>query len=150
MEDNFSKLIQAAGREIAFENSAVSPELEHRVMVTVARRAIEASRRRARRGLVASLSGLAMLLAGGIAALVVWFPALTPSLNFTWLEKLRIPAMFQGIASGVETTTSLPFLEQWGGVILVLLLAGGAAGFLWCLNSLSAGERVAERINESR
>jgi hypothetical protein len=80
---------------------------------------------------------------------VVWFPAFTPTLSFTWLEKLRIPRLFDavgGLAGAMEGTATLSFMEQWGGVILVLLLAGGVAGFIWCLRSLRAGEQV----NESR
>lgn len=52
----------------------VSDDFERRVMIEVARRAIERSRRRARFGLAASLSGLAMLLAACITGVVVWFP----------------------------------------------------------------------------
>jgi hypothetical protein len=149
MEDNFSKLIKVASRESASEVTAPA-RLEHKVMVSIARKAIEASRRKARRGLVASLTGLAMLLVGGIATLIVWFPVFTPSLNFAWLNKLHIPDLFKGVASGAENTAALSFMEQLGGVVLVLLIAGCTAGFIWCLNSLFTGEKVAEKINESR
>ncbi len=155
MKDNFAELIKAAGNKIASDGPTVSPDLERRVMIEVARRAIEGSRRRARRGLVASLVGLAMLLAGCIAALVVWFPALAPALTrFTWLENLRIPKLFDTVAGSMagvaESTATLPFLEQWGGLILLVLLVVGAAGFIYYLNSLFSGDRIPERFNESR
>jgi hypothetical protein len=148
MEDNFSKLIKVASRESASEVT-VPAQLEQQVIVAVARRAIEASRRKARRGLVATLSGLAMLLAGGIVALVMWFPAHTPALNFAWLRDL-FDAVGGSVTEAVEGTATLSFMEQWGGVVLVLLIAGCAAGFVWCLNSIFAGEKVTERINGSR
>ena len=133
--DNFTELIRATG-----ELPIPSPDLERRVMIEIARRALARSRRRARRGLVASLSGLAMLLAGCIAALVVWYPALMPAFtNFSWLEEIGdlLPELPQ-------TDTTLPFIEQWGGLILLVLLVGGAVGFIYYLNSLFSTDYTPE------
>jgi hypothetical protein len=75
MEDKFSELIKAASAQArADEQQRVSPEFERRVMVAVARRAIERVRRRARFNLVASLSGVGIAAAACVAAVVVWFP----------------------------------------------------------------------------
>ena len=133
--DNFTELIRATG-----ELPIPSPDLERRVMIEIARRALARSRRRARRGLVASLSGLAMLLAGCIAALVVWYPALMPAFtHISWLEKIGdlLPELPQ-------TDTTLPFIEQWGGLILLVLLVGGAVGFIYYLNSLFSTDYTPE------
>jgi hypothetical protein len=128
--DKFADLIKAADNE-----PAVSPELEKRVMIRVAHRAIERSRRRARRGMVASLAGLAMLLAGCIAALVVWFPSLVPAFTtHEWFTRLRNPF------SGLFQTTAIPWLEQWGGPLLITLVIAAAVGFVWYLNNLLSAD----------
>jgi hypothetical protein len=57
------------------EEPTVSSDFERRVMLAVARRAIERSRRRARFNLVASLSAVTVAAAACVAAVVVWFPA---------------------------------------------------------------------------
>ncbi len=131
--DNFAELIRAAAGELP----AVSPDLERRVMIEVARRALARSRRRAQRGLVASLAGLAMLLAGCIAALVVWYPVLAPALTrFDWLERIHIPV------PEFTQTTGVTFLEEWGGLVLLVLLVGGAVGFVYYLNSLFSSDYI--------
>lgn len=135
-------------------------DFERRVMIEVARRAIERSRRRARRGMVASLSGLAMLLAACVGAVVVWFPALMPAFTrMSWLEDLRITALGRtiydavagafGAGTGVGESVAdagggaaLPLFEQWGGLVLLVLLIGGAAGFIYYLNNLFNSDYV--------
>lgn len=139
-DDEFTTLIRAAS---VSEMPALPVDLESRVMVEVARRTIERSRRRARRGVVASLTGLAMLLVGSIAALVAWFPILMPAFtNMSWLEKLRIPEpkFLNGLGVAAESAAHEPFLEQWGGLILLGLLVGGAIGFIYYLNSLFSND----------
>lgn len=145
MENDFSELIKAAAKL-----PAPAPDFERWVMMEVARRAIERSRRKARRGMVATLSGLAMLLAGCIAAIVAWFPVLMPAFGrMSWLEKLSdIPApkfleRLAGTTTGIgvgESAAIVPFFEPWGGLILIVLLIGGAAGFIYYLNSLFSSD----------
>ncbi len=131
--DNFAELIRTAAGPLP----AVSPDLERRVMIEIARRALARARRRAQRGLVASLTGLAMLLAGCIAALVVWYPVLAPALtNFSWLERIRIDIPVPEFTQ----TIAVPLLEQWGGLVLLVLLVGGAVGFVYYLNSLFSSD----------
>ncbi len=135
--DNFAELIRAAAGELP----VVSPDLERRVMMEVARRALARARRRARRGLVASLAGLAMLLAGCIAALVVWYPVLAPALtNFSWLERIRIDIPVPDFTQ----TTGVSFLEEWGGLVLLVLLVGGAVGFVYYLISLFSSDYTSD------
>ncbi len=139
MKNDLSTLIKAAALSER-EGLTVSDDLERRVMIEVAHRAIERSHRRARLGLVASLSGLAMLLAACIAVVVVWFPTVLPSFTrLSWLEKLQLPSL-DGIFSGtgVDAVEALPFFEQWGGLTAMILLVGGAAGFIYYLNGLFA------------
>jgi hypothetical protein len=127
MMDDFSELIRAA----ASSEPTPSPELEHRVMIRVAHRAIERSRRRVRRGMIASLAGLAMLLAGCVAALVVWFPSLVPAFTtHEWFARLRNPFV------GLFETTAIPWLEQWGGPLVITLVIAAGGGFMWYLNNL--------------
>lgn len=119
----------------------VSPAFHHRVMVQVAHRAIALSRRRARQGLIASLSGLSMLLVGSIAALVIWFPVLLPAfVNFSWLDKLRSSFLKFPFRQLSPPDSSLPFLEQWGGLLLIVLLVVVAVGFVFYLNSLFSSD----------
>jgi hypothetical protein len=69
MKDNFAELIKAAT-----DMPTPTPDFERRVMVEVARRAIERSRRRARFNLVASLSGVTITAAASVAAVMLWYP----------------------------------------------------------------------------
>ncbi len=136
MERDDLKMLVRASAEL----QAPTADFERRVMIEVARRAIERSRRRARRGVIASLSGLAMLLAACVAALVVWFPARLPAFaRSSWLEVMR-SAMPDLDAAGAATGNTLPFFEQWGGLTLLVLTIGGAAGFIYYLNTIFAGE----------
>ncbi len=135
--DNLSELIRAAAGELPVP----SPDLERRVVIEVARRALERSRRRAQRGLVASLTGLAMLLAGCIVALVVWYPVLVPALTrFEWLERLRISIPVPEFTR----TIAVPLLEQWGGLALLVLVIGGAVGFIYYLSTLFSSDYTPE------
>jgi hypothetical protein len=134
MKDNFAELIRAS-----YDEPTPSPELERRVMIEVARRAIERSRRRARRGMVASLTGLAGLLAGCIAALVVWFPTLMPALtDISWMERWRasLHKLFDSAPAAGQSAVA-GFIEQWGAPTLLVLGIGVAAGFVWYLNALA-------------
>lgn len=89
---------------------------------------------------MASLAGLAMLLAGCIAALVVWYPVLVPALTrFSWLERIHIP-----VPEFSTATETVPFLEEWGGLMLLVLLVGGAFGFVFYLNSLFSSDYTPE------
>jgi hypothetical protein len=165
--DNFRELLRAASEMpvaggvgvgdvgFGFEAGVGGGDLERRVMMAVVRREVERSRRRARRGMIASLSGLAMLFAGCIAAVVAWFPALLPSFSrLSWLEWVReIPlpefldsADFVGsVGSGFSVSAGFegaPLFEQWGGLVVILLLVGGAVGFVYYLNSLFSNDNV--------
>ncbi|MDR2883027.1 MAG: hypothetical protein LBU98_04545 [Alistipes sp.] len=134
--DNFSELIRTAAGELP----AVSPDLERQVMIEIARRALARSRRQARRGLVASLAGLAMLLAGCIAALAVWYPVLLPALtSFSWLNRIHI-----SLPEFSPTAETIPFLEEWGGLVLLVLLIGCAVGFIYYLNTLFSNDYTAD------
>ncbi|MDR2890776.1 MAG: hypothetical protein LBV18_04135 [Alistipes sp.] len=160
--DNFRELLLAASEmpfaegvgDVGFgvEAGVGGGDLERRVMIEIVRREVERSRRRARRGMIASLSGLAMLFAGCIAAVVAWFPALLPSFSrLSWLEWVReIPlpefldsADFVGSVGLVsEGFESAPLFEQWGGLVVILLLIGGAVGFVYYLNYLFSSNNV--------
>jgi hypothetical protein len=72
-DDKFAQLVKAACE--ASESSFPSPDFERRVMIEVARRAIERARRRARFNLVASLSAISITAAACVTAVVVWFPS---------------------------------------------------------------------------
>jgi hypothetical protein len=125
MKDTLTDLIKATHIE-----PAVPPELEHRVMLEVARRAIARARRRARLSLVASMSGVAMLLGACLTAIVMWLPT-----GFQAIPKIDLPALqFDKFATEVSET--LPFLGQWGGVMVLTLFACGAVGFVYYLNGL--------------
>ena len=69
--DDFSELVKAA----AFSGMpSVSEGFEGRVMLEVARLAIEEERRKARFSLAVSLTGTAIAAAACITAVVLWFP----------------------------------------------------------------------------
>lgn len=112
----------------AHEQPVVPERLEHKIMLAVARRAIVRSRRRAKLGLIASLSGLGMLLAGCIAVLWHWFPSQLPFLKPLDLSSAH--PFFSGLAD------AFPFLEEWGGWIVLTLLVASTAGFIYYLNNL--------------
>lgn len=122
-DDGLKELIKAAHRQ-----PSVPESLEHRIMLAVARRAITRSKRRAKMGLAASLSGLGMLLAGCLIVLLNWFPHYLP---FT--ESLRMRELLAGLSRYANLP---PIFEQWGPWITTVLLAGSAAGFIYYLNSL--------------
>lgn len=69
MNNTFSALVKAA-----YHEPAIDPAFRQRVMLEVARRAIERSRRCARFSVVASLSGATVAAAACVAAIVLWFP----------------------------------------------------------------------------
>lgn len=72
--------------------------LERRVMIEVARRAIERSRRRAKFSLVASLSMMTLATAACVAV-VVWFPTnVTLSVDFD--------AVFDSVVAGIKALLS--------------------------------------------
>lgn len=97
MKDNFSELIKAASvPATGAEIPALSTDFERRVMMEVARRAIERSRRRAERGLVASLSGFTVAAAACIAAVVVWFPT-------DIIISFDLDAAFDTVVSAIKT-----------------------------------------------
>lgn len=112
----------------AYEQPSVPERLKHKIMLEIARRAIVSSKRKAKLGVIASLSGLGMLLAGCIVLLVNWFPAYLP-----FLETVRLPELHPAFSAITDT---FPFIEQWGGWIVLTLLAGSAAGFIYYLNNL--------------
>jgi type VI protein secretion system component VasF len=58
----------------AHTDPEVSAAFEHRIVLAVARRAIERAQQKARRNLVMSLSGLTVAAAACVAAVVLWFP----------------------------------------------------------------------------
>lgn len=123
MKNDFSELIKAA-----YTEPAVGDDFKHRVMLEVARRAIMHSRRRARRGLIASVSALAILLAACIVLLLTWFPThiiLFPKLHLPWFED------FMCRLAEME-----PFFGQWGVLLALTLLVSGVVGFAYYLNCL--------------
>ncbi len=72
----------------------------------------------------------------------------------SWLDGLRdvLPdvALFDAAAVGIgakgvaENAASLPLLEQWGGLVLIVLLVGGAVGFIYYLNTLFSSDYTVE------
>ena len=120
--DELSELIKSA-----YNEPSIPQDLERKVMMEVARRSIKFSRRKAKLGLVVSLSGLAMLWAGCIAILISWFPAHLP------LKNSLPPKPDEWMAKFLEPS---PLPEQWGGWIIISLIAIGAVGFIYYLNSL--------------
>ncbi len=142
MKDTFTQLIRAAHDE-----PAITSDFDRRVMIEIAQRAIARSKKRARRGMIASMAGTAMLLAGCVAALVVWFPALLPAFSRTswldWMRRIPSPWFLKGPSVGSigETATAaLPFLEQWGGLLFMALAAAAAMGIVHYLNNLFPGD----------
>ncbi|MDR2912619.1 MAG: hypothetical protein LBV38_04885 [Alistipes sp.] len=137
--DRFAELIRAADEPVILAEG-----FEQRVMLAVARRAIEQSKRRARRALIALLSGLAMLL-GASVALLASASSLLPVVGKPfdtlagWFADLHISLQAGLSLGGVLGTIS--FWEQWGDMFILTLLAGGAVGFIYYLNSLFSDHR---------
>lgn len=123
MKNDLSELIKAA-----YTEAPVGDDFERRVMLEVARHAIAHSRRRARRGLIASISGVAMLLAACLAALLTWLPS-----RLILFQDFRLPWLENIMHSAAEI---VPFAGQWGGLLVLSLFVSGAAGFAYYLNGL--------------
>ena len=84
-----------------------------------------------------------MLFAGCIAAVVVWFPARIPDFaRISWLEKLREIPMPEFLDATATVGEGASFFEQWGGLALIVLLMGGAAGFVYYLNSVFSSDNI--------
>jgi hypothetical protein len=88
--NDISELIKAT-----YTAPAVSCELERKIMLKVAQRAIANSQRRARFGLVASLSGITVAAAACIAGVVLWFPTRI-------LLSIDINAVFDNVISSIR------------------------------------------------
>lgn len=111
-----------------------SARVERRVMVEIARRSLERSRRRVRVGIVVCAMGFVMATAGALAALAAWSPVIVPGAErFSWFGQVR-DRLSGALGGAVEAMSAGAFIERWGLTLLVALGAVGVAGLFYILD----------------